>query len=68
MAVKAYSAEVKADAVALVLSEPGRTISSVAQDLGVSRETLRIRVRDAQAAVGAVGTSQGRSSARRAAR
>lgn len=50
MAMKAYPPEFKADAVALVLSSPERTLSSIADDLGVSRETLRIWVRDARAA------------------
>jgi transposase len=39
--MKVYSPEFKADAVALYLSEPGRTIRSVADDLGVNHETLR---------------------------
>ncbi|WP_143734378.1 IS3 family transposase, partial [Microbispora rosea] len=42
--------EFKADAVALYLSDPTRTITSVARDLGISRETLRLWVRQAQAA------------------
>ncbi|WP_272895890.1 transposase [Nonomuraea sp. MG754425] len=37
-----YPPEFKADAVALVLSRPDRTITSTARDLGVSRETLRM--------------------------
>jgi transposase len=48
--MKAYSAEFKADAVALYLSDPARTVASVAKDLGISRETLRQWVRQAQAA------------------
>ncbi len=49
MAMKSYPPEFKADAVALYLSDPGRTLASVADDLGISRETLRNWVRQAQA-------------------
>ncbi|WP_442939474.1 IS3 family transposase [Nonomuraea sp. SYSU D8015] len=49
MAMKSYPPEFKADAVALYLSDPGRTLASVAEDLGISRETLRNWVRQAQA-------------------
>ncbi|MBB6344323.1 transposase [Nonomuraea muscovyensis] len=49
MAMKSYPPEFKADAVALYLSDPARTLASVAQDLGISRETLRNWVRQAQA-------------------
>jgi transposase-like protein len=49
MVMKAYSSEFKADAVALYLSDPDHTFSSVGQDLGVSRETLRNWVRSARA-------------------
>nr|WP_189242645.1 IS3 family transposase [Planobispora rosea] len=49
MAMKSYPPEFKADAVALYLSDPARTLASVAQDLGISRETLRNWVRAAQA-------------------
>ncbi|GAA4193379.1 transposase [Streptosporangium oxazolinicum] len=49
MVMKNYPPEFKADAVALVLSRPDRTITSIARDLGVSRETLRVWVRAAQA-------------------
>nr|WP_157570734.1 IS3 family transposase [Microtetraspora malaysiensis] len=49
MAMKSYPPEFKADAVALYLSDPARTLKSVAQDLGISRETLRNWVRQAQA-------------------
>ncbi|WP_404804817.1 transposase [Microbispora sitophila] len=48
--MKVYPPEFKADAVALYLSDPARTITSVARDLGISRETLRLWVRQAQAA------------------
>ena len=47
--MKSYPPEFKADAVALYLSDPGRTLASVAEDLGISRETLRNWVRQAQA-------------------
>ena len=50
MVMKVYPPEFKADAVALYLSDPARTITSVARDLGISRETLRLWVRQAQAA------------------
>jgi transposase len=46
--MKAYSKEFKADAVALYLSDPALTYSSVGRDLGVNRETLRLWVRQAR--------------------
>lgn len=49
MGMKVYSEEFKADAVALYLSDPSRTYASVAKDLGVNRETLRLWVRQARA-------------------
>lgn len=49
MGMKVYSEEFKADAVALYLSDPTRTYSSVARDLGLNRETLRLWVRQARA-------------------
>ncbi|TCN50204.1 transposase [Rhodococcus sp. SMB37] len=45
MTKKAYSAEFKADAVALYLSDPSHTFEGIGNDLGVSRETLRNWVR-----------------------
>jgi transposase len=45
MVMKVYSAEFRADAVALYLSDPKNTYEGVAKDLGVSRETLRNWVR-----------------------
>ena len=45
MVMKAYSAEFKADAVALYLSDPSHTFEGIGNDLGVSRETLRNWVR-----------------------
>ena len=45
MANKHYPVEFKADAVALYRSRPGATYASIADDLGVNRETLRSWVR-----------------------
>jgi len=45
MVMKVYSAEFKADAVALYLSDPDNTFEAVGKDLGISRETLRNWVR-----------------------
>ena len=45
MAMKNYSAEFRADAVALYHSRPDATIRSVAEDLGVNPETLRNWIR-----------------------
>jgi transposase len=45
MASKHYPVEFKADAVALYRSRPGATIASIADDLGVNRQTLRSWVR-----------------------
>ncbi|GAB1339779.1 transposase [Streptomyces sp. E-15] len=41
MAMKDYSDEFKADAVALYESTPGATYKSIAADLGINRNTLR---------------------------
>lgn len=41
MAMKDYSDEFKADAVALFASTPGATYKSIAADLGINRNTLR---------------------------
>jgi transposase-like protein len=41
MALKDYSNEFKADAVALYESTPGATYKGIAADLGISRGTLR---------------------------
>ncbi|MEO3892631.1 transposase [Nonomuraea sp. B5E05] len=49
MVMKNYPPEFKPDAVALVLSSPDRRITSIAKDRGISRETLPIWVRAAQA-------------------
>lgn len=48
MAMKVYSAEFKADAVALYLSDPAQTYASVAKNLGVNREPLWLWVRQAR--------------------
>lgn len=48
--MKVYSEEFKADAVALYVSDPGSTYASVAEDLGVNRETLRLWVKQARQA------------------
>jgi transposase len=45
-----YSAEFRADAVALYRSSPGRAVASVAKDLGVNHETLRQWVKAAEKA------------------
>ena len=45
-----YSAEFRADAVALYRASPGGTYASVARDLGINHETLRVWVRDARQA------------------
>lgn len=44
MAMKDYSEEFRADAVALYESTPGATYKGIAADLGVSRGTLRLWV------------------------
>jgi transposase len=45
-----YSSEFRADAVALYHASPGRSYASVAKDLGVNHETLRVWIREAEAA------------------
>jgi transposase len=45
MVSKHYPKEFKADAVALYRSRPAATIASIADDLGINRETLRSWVR-----------------------
>jgi transposase len=56
MANKHYPKQFKADAVALYRSRPGATIASIADDLGVNRETLRSWVRaDDQRRAGPAG-------------
>lgn len=53
MAMKDYSEEFKADAVALYESTQGATYKGIAADLGISRGTLRAWVLDAQERRGA---------------
>lgn len=53
MVKKAYSAEFRADAVALYLSDPSHTFDGIGNDLGVSRETLRNWVRTERKRTGA---------------
>ena len=56
MVNKHYPVQFKADAVALYRSRPGATIASIADDLGVNRETLRSWVRvDDQRRAGPAG-------------
>ncbi|WP_405681390.1 MULTISPECIES: IS3 family transposase [unclassified Streptomyces] len=43
-----YSAEFRADAVALYRSSPGRPVASVAADLGINHETLRQWIKAAE--------------------
>lgn len=50
MGTSKYSPEFRADAVALYHASLGGTYASVAKDVGVNHETLRIWVRDAEAA------------------
>ncbi|ELB89048.1 transposase [Rhodococcus sp. SC4] len=59
MAMKAYSAEFKADAVALYLSDPSHTFEGIGKDLGVSRETLRTWVRAERKRTGAPAAERG---------
>jgi len=57
MVNKHYPQQFKADAVELYRSRPGATIASIADDLGVNRETLRSWVRvDDQRRGAATGT------------
>ncbi|MEU3091385.1 transposase [Streptomyces massasporeus] len=68
MAMKDYSDEFKADAVALYESTPGATYKSIAADLGVNRATLRewvLRDRERRG-VAAAGPSAGGTPAARA--
>ncbi|MET8413956.1 transposase [Streptomyces sp. NPDC005195] len=50
MGTSKYSPEFRADAVALYRATPGGSYASVAKDLGVNHETLRVWVRDAEQA------------------
>jgi transposase len=62
MVNKHYPQQFKADAVALYRSRSGATIASIAEDLGVNRETLRSWVRADDQRRGA-GPGPSRSSA-----
>ena len=59
MVMKHYSEEFRADAIALYLSDPARTYVSVARDLGMNAETLRVWVKAARAAGAGAGARQG---------
>lgn len=50
MGTSKYTPEFRADAVALYHASPGRAYASVARDLGVNHETLRVWVREAEQA------------------
>ncbi|MEU1036269.1 transposase [Streptomyces mirabilis] len=50
MGTSKYSPEFRADAVALYRATPGGSYASVAKDLGINHETLRVWVRDAEQA------------------
>jgi transposase len=60
MVNKHYPLEFKADAVALYRSRPDATYASIADDLGVNRETLRSWVRLDDERRGAAGPRQAR--------
>ena len=61
MVMKFYSPEFKADAVALYLSDAGHTLAGVAQDLGMSRGTLRDWVRAERARHGGADSTNTRT-------
>ena len=63
MVNKHYPVQFKADAVALYRSRPGATIASIADDLGINRETLRSWVRLDDERRGAAGSRQPRPAA-----
>lgn len=67
MAMKDYSDEFKADAVALYESTPGATYKSIAADLGINRATLRewvLRDREHRGVAPAAARSGGAAPAR----
>ncbi|MGW1530481.1 transposase [Streptomyces sp. NPDC002159] len=67
MAMKDYSDEFKADAVALYESTPGATYKSIAADLGINRATLRewvLRDRDRRGLAPAAPPAGGKAPAR----
>jgi transposase len=55
-----YPEEFRRDAVELVLASPQRTVSEIARELGVNRETLRQWVK-AEREVRAFGVGRGRA-------
>ncbi|MFD0502123.1 transposase [Streptomyces chiangmaiensis] len=59
MAMKVYSPEFKADAVALFHSDPDLTIAQTARNLGINAETLRNWIR-ADRARGGISTPTSR--------
>jgi transposase len=63
MVNKHYPVQFKADAVALFRSRPGATIASIADDLGINRETLRswVRADDQRRGTGASAGSAGQA-------
>ncbi|MFD3621752.1 IS3 family transposase [Streptomyces sp. NPDC058676] len=67
MVMKVYSAEFRADAVALYLSDPKNTYEGVGKDLGISRETLRNWVRTERARRGQAAGASGSPRAAQAA-
>lgn len=58
MAMKHYSAEFRADAIALYRSRPGTTIKQLATDLGVNAETLRNWIRTEERERGAASATR----------
>jgi len=68
MVMKVYSAEFKADAVALYLSDPKNTFEGIGKDLGISRETLRNCVRAERGRAGHAAGSSGSPGAERTAK
>ncbi|MFI2415071.1 IS3 family transposase [Streptomyces sp. NPDC018947] len=67
MAMKDYSDEFKADAVALYESTPGATYKSIAADLGINRATLRewvLRDRERRGVAAAAPSSGGTPASR----
>jgi transposase len=63
MVNKHYPTQFKADAVALYRSRPGATIASIADDLGINRETLRswVRADDQRRGTGAAPARAGQA-------
>jgi len=65
MVNKHYPKQFKADAVALYRSRPGATIASIADDLGVNRETVRswVRADDQRRGDGPAGSARPQAAA-----